>query len=124
MKLISQYSEVHKKGLGLFTGPRTKIHEEADTVLKCCKGPPVPCAKRKKDRARTSNNYYTKKELLNGPAQFLEWATPNVPILKPQNTTHICGDYKTTLSQVSKLDNHPVPMVEDKLVVERTATTG
>lgn len=39
------------------------------------------------------------------PVQFSEWAAPIVPILKPDNSIRICGDYKTTVNQVSKVDN-------------------
>lgn len=47
--------------------------------------------------------------------QFSEWAAPIVPIMKPDNSIRICGDYKTTVNQVSKLDHYPVPKVEDLL---------
>ena len=47
--------------------------------------------------------------------QFSEWAAPTAPIMKPDNAIRICGDYKTTVSQVSKLDNYPIPKVEDLL---------
>ena len=32
--------------------------------------------------------------------QFSEWAAPIVPIMKPDNSIRICGDYKTTVNQV------------------------
>ena len=38
-----------------------------------------------------------------------------MPIMKHNNPIHICGDYKTTVNQVSKLDNYPIPKVEDLL---------
>ena len=47
--------------------------------------------------------------------QFSEWAAPTAPIMKPDNAIRICSDYKTTVSQVSKLDNYPIPKVEDLL---------
>ena len=47
--------------------------------------------------------------------QFSEWAAPIVPIMKPDNSIRICGDYKTTVNQVSKLDNYPIPKVDDML---------
>ena len=49
------------------------------------------------------------------PVQFSEWAAPIVPILKPDGSTRICGDYKTTVNLVSKLDSYPIPKVEDLL---------
>ena len=38
-----------------------------------------------------------------------------MPIMKHNNPIRICGDYKTTVNQVSKLDNYPIPKVEDLL---------
>ena len=46
--------------------------------------------------------------------QFLShWAAPIVPVLKADNTIRICGDYKVTVDQVSKLDRYPIPKIED-----------
>ena len=47
------------------------------------------------------------------PVQFSEWAVLIVPILKPDNSIRICGEYKTTVNQVSRVDNYPIPKVED-----------
>ena len=49
------------------------------------------------------------------PVEFSEWAAPIVPVLKPNGTVRICGDYKCTVNQASKLDNYPIPKTEDLL---------
>ena len=38
-----------------------------------------------------------------------------MPILRPDDAIRICGDYKSTVKQVSKLDSYPIPKVEDLL---------
>ena len=43
---------------------------------------------------------------------FSEWAAPIVPIMKRDESIGICGDCKTTINCVSKLDNYPIPKVE------------
>ena len=47
------------------------------------------------------------------PRQFADWAAPIVPVLKGDQTVHICGDFKQTINQASKLDKYPIPRIED-----------
>ena len=42
-----------------------------------------------------------------------DWATPVVPVRKPDNSIRLCGDYKTTVNQASKLDNYPIPKIDE-----------
>ncbi len=45
--------------------------------------------------------------------KFSEWAAPILLVLKPDNSVRICGDYKLTVNQVSKLEQYPIPKLED-----------
>ena len=45
--------------------------------------------------------------------KFSDWAAPVVPILKPDGNLRLCGDYKLTLDQVAKLEQYPLPLLED-----------
>lgn len=47
------------------------------------------------------------------PVEFSDLATPILPVEKDDGGVHICGDYKLTINQVSKLDTYPLPWVED-----------
>ena len=109
-RLIDQYSEVFQEGLGTFTGPRAKIHVETEAKPKFSKARPVPYAMTGKIEAELKR---LQDEGTIEPLQFSEWAAPIVPILKPDGSIRICGDYKTTVNQVSKLDSYPIPKVED-----------
>uniref|UniRef100_A0A1X7SVD4 CCHC-type domain-containing protein n=1 Tax=Amphimedon queenslandica TaxID=400682 RepID=A0A1X7SVD4_AMPQE len=53
------------------------------------------------------------KEGVITPVQYSDWAAPIVPVLKPDGSVRICGDYKVTVNRVSKLDAYPLPRVED-----------
>ncbi len=58
-------------------------------------------------------------KLLEGvisPVQYADWAAPIVPILKrDKKSVRICGDFKLTVNQASKLDRYPIPKIEDLL---------
>ena len=48
------------------------------------------------------------------PVQFANWAAPIVPVVKSDGKSlRICGDFKLTVNQASKLDRYPIPKVED-----------
>ena len=49
------------------------------------------------------------------PVEFSEWAAPIVPVMKENGKFRICGDYKITVNQASKLDRYPILKIEDLL---------
>ena len=53
-----------------------------------------------------------KEEVLE-PVQFASWAAPIVPVVKPDKSVRICGDFRLTVNQASKLDQYPLPRIED-----------
>ena len=111
-KLINPYSEVFEEGLGTFTAPKAKIHVDVDAVPKFRKTRPVPYAMKGKIEEELKR---LQEEGTIESVQFSEWSAPIVPIMKSDNSIRICGDYKITVNQVSKLDNYPIPKVEDLL---------
>ena len=48
------------------------------------------------------------------PVKFADWAAPIVPVMKSdKESVRICGDYKLTVNVASKLEQYPIPHVED-----------
>ncbi|XP_050539371.1 uncharacterized protein K02A2.6-like [Daktulosphaira vitifoliae] len=46
------------------------------------------------------------------PVEHSNWATPIVPVLKPDNTVRICGDFRVTLNPVLQGIQHPLPKID------------
>ena len=42
-----------------------------------------------------------------------DYATPVVPVLKRDNTVHLCGDYSVTLNPNLIVDEHPLPTTDE-----------
>ncbi|CAB4020384.1 Hypothetical predicted protein [Paramuricea clavata] len=109
-KLLEKYEKVFHEELETFSGPKAKIYVAEDASPKYYKARPVPYALREK----------VEKELERlqevgtiEPVQFADWAAPIVPIVKDDKSIRICGDYKVTVNQATKLDNYPIPKAED-----------
>ena len=48
--------------------------------------------------------------------RYSEWAAPIVPVVKPDNSIRLCGDYKVTVNSVLEVDQHPLPNPEELFV--------
>lgn len=45
--------------------------------------------------------------------EFLDWATPIVPVLKPDGSARIFGDYKITINPALDVPQHPMSTADD-----------
>ena len=48
--------------------------------------------------------------------EFSDWATPIVPVLKPESSVRICGDNKVTINPVLDVPEHPMPTADDLFI--------
>ena len=113
-EVLSKYPDVFQGGLGALKGHKAKIHIDTSVKPKFCKAHSVP---------------YTMRELVDQeldrlvaegilePVTFADWAAPIVPVLKSDiKNVRICGDFKRTVNEASKLDKYPIPKIEDLLL--------
>ncbi|CAL9705831.1 unnamed protein product [Knipowitschia caucasica] len=110
--VLKQNEEVFKEELGTWRGPPAKIYIKENVAPKFFKPRPVPYAMRKKVETELRDS--PSRGVIE-PVKFSEWATPILPVLKPDGGARICGDYKLTVNPVSKLEQYPIPRLEDLL---------
>eukprot|EP00731_Ephydatia_muelleri_P017061 Em0010g159a len=49
------------------------------------------------------------------PVELSEWAAPIVPVVKPDQSIRICGDFRLTVNQALETERYPLPKIEDIL---------
>ena len=111
-KILDAHKDVFGEGLGTLKGTEAKIYVDPSAPPKFMKARPVPYALKAKVEKELDR---LQSEGIISPVVFTEWAAPIVPVVKQDGSVRICGDYKCTVNQVSKLDNYPIPKTEDLL---------
>ena len=104
--LLNKYSDIFTAQFGTMKGTTSKIYVDPTAPPKYYKARSVPYALRSKVEDEP------KRLVAEGtvePVQLSEWATPIVSVMKSNGKCRICGDYKTTINNVSRLDNYPIP---------------
>ena len=110
--ILDAHGDVFSEGLGTLKGTTAKIYVDPEATPKFMKARPVPYALKAKVELELDR---LQRENIISPIEFSEWAAPIVPVVKQDGSVRICGDYKGTVNQVSKLDNYPIPKTEDLL---------
>ena len=89
--VLKKHSDVFKEELGKVTRMEVKNHIDPDAQPQFFHPRPVTLALRPKVVREL-------ERLVQGkviePVQFSEWAVPIVPLVKPNVSLRICGDYK------------------------------
>jgi len=111
--VLSKYADVFAEGLGTLKGVKAKIYVDPEAKPKYIKARSVPYALKKNVEFELER---LESEGIISLVEFSEWAVPIVPVAKPNRTVRICGDYKLTVNQVSKLGNYPIPRTEARHV--------
>ena len=110
-QLLEKHAAIFEPGLGTLKGVEATILVDPKAQPKFHKARSVPYAMRglvDKELERLT------QEGIIEPIPFSDWAAPIVPVLKSDKTAvRICGDFKVTINQTSKLESYPIPKIED-----------
>ena len=109
-KLKERYTEIFKTDLGCLQGVYGSLSLCKDATPNFVKARPVPYALRPKIESELER---MEAEGIVTPIQWSEWATPIVPVVKPNGTVRICGDFKVTVNPQLKVDQYPLPLIDD-----------
>ena len=108
--ILDRHRLIFNSELGEAKGVTAKLHINDNTKPYFCRARPVPHALKGKVEQELE---HLKQQRVIEPVQMSEWAAPIVPVLKPDGTIRICGDYKMTINRAAKPDVYPLPRVED-----------
>ena len=111
-QVLEAHKDVFNPELGTLKGMKAKIYLNEGAQPKYVKARAVPYAMRAPLEQELER---LEREGIISPVQFSEWAAPIVPVVKSDGSVRVCGDYKCTINQASKLDNYPIPKTEDLL---------
>ena len=109
-EVIEKNTRLFRSELGKLNSMETKICVPSNAQPRYFKPRPVPYSLR--DKVDRELERLLKAGVIS-PVQFSDWATPIVPFVKSDVSICICGDYKVTVNAVSKLEEYPLPRVED-----------
>ena len=109
-QVLEKYSGVFKEGLGELRDAKAKIYVDKEERPQFFPPRQVPFAIRQKveeelDRLQSLG--------VIRPVQFSDWAAPIVPVMKKDGRVRICGDYKITIDRAAKVEEYPIPRIEE-----------
>ena len=105
-----KYSEVFSDELGKLKDVKAKLILKENSAPKFVKARPVPYSlkdKIDKELDKLLNQGVIEK------VNTSDWATPIVPVPKPNGDVRICGEYKVTVNPVLQVEQYPLPRIDD-----------
>ncbi|XP_062404761.1 uncharacterized protein K02A2.6-like [Sardina pilchardus] len=108
--VLSKHNDIFRDELGTLKGMEVRFHVNTAVKPRYCKARPVPFAMRSKIEAELDR---LQAAGVIEPVTHSEWSAPIVAVMKPDSTVRICGDYKLTANVASRLEQYPLPRIEE-----------
>ena len=110
-ELHAKYSSLFDETLGTVKGVTAHLHIKPNSTPRFYKPRPVPFAL--KDKIAEELERLEKLGVVE-KVECSDWATPIVPVLKPDGSVRICGDYKVTINPCLEVPEYPMPTAEER----------
>lgn len=111
-KLRSEFEEVFSDGIGKVKELKGILHVKEDAVPKFCKARSMPYAF--KSKVERELDHLEDQGIITKIASS-QWATPIVPVIKPNGDVRICGDFKVTVNPALNIEQYTMPKMEDMM---------
>ena len=108
--LKAKDAEVFGDDPGCLRGVQAKLQLQPNAQPKFVRARPLPLAL--KPKVETEIRRMVESGVLT-PVNWSDWATPVVPVPKPNGTVRLCGDFKVTVNPQLRVDQHPLPLIKD-----------
>ena len=105
-ELLQKYSQIFTAESGKVKGMKASLTLKENAQPKFCKARPVPYAL--KERVEKELDRLESEGIIQ-KVDHSDWATPIVG----DNSVRICGDYKVTVNPQLKVDQYPLPRIQD-----------
>ncbi|KAG6438794.1 hypothetical protein O3G_MSEX000230 [Manduca sexta] len=111
--LKSEYSTLFEPGMGNFKGDpiHLAIAPNVKPIFMPVRTVPFALKGKVKDEI---NRLVVNKRI--EPVEYAEWGTPVVPVLKPDGTVRLCGDFRITINKYLQIDHYPLPTINNILM--------
>jgi len=109
-ELLDKYSEVFQDDIGTRKSRKAKLGLKEGSQPKFCKARLVTHALKLKVDTELKR---MEREGILHKVKFSGWATPILPVVKPNGTVRICGDCKVTVNPQLQTEEYPLPGIDD-----------
>lgn len=109
-KMFEDYKEIFDGKLGEINNYEVKLKLKPNVQPIFCRSRPVPFAL--KNRVESEIDRLEKEGIIE-KIETSDWATPVVPIVKPDGSIRLCADYSVTLNPNLEVPQHPLPKLEE-----------
>ena len=109
-QILEKYETIFQEKLGTIKGVSARLELKSDARPKFYKARAVPYAL--KEAIENDLNRLAGLGIIE-KVNISDWATPLVPVVKPDGSVRLCGDYKITVNLVLQVDHYPMPTPED-----------
>lgn len=109
-ELQTRFSNIFETGLGHCNKLKARIVLKDSAKPRIFKPRPIPFARMESTKLELER---LQKLKIIEKVSLTDWAAPIVIVPKPDGSVRICGDFKQTINPCMKIDQHPIPNIEE-----------